>query len=88
VKGPRHPRQIRATAIGETFYQLRAGHRSAMNVRNAVFLLLATAVVCGVVWALHSLAHTRSWQSFAVICAMMLIVVMAAARYTPVDRQQ
>jgi len=59
-----------------------------MNVRNAVFLLLATAFVCGLVWALYSLAHARSWESFAVICAMMLIVVMAAARYTPVDQQQ
>ena len=59
-----------------------------MNVRNAVFLLFATAVVCGLVWALYSLAHTRSWESVAVICAMMLIVVMAAARYTPADPQQ
>ena len=59
-----------------------------MNVRNAVFVLLAIAVVCGFVWALHSLAYTRSWESFAVMCLMMLIVVMATARYTSVDKQQ
>jgi hypothetical protein len=59
-----------------------------MNVRNAVFLLFATAVVCGLVWALYSLAHTRSWESFAVICAMMLIAIIAIARYTPGDQQQ
>jgi hypothetical protein len=55
-----------------------------MNVRNAVSLLLATAVVCGLVWALHSLAHTRSWESFAVICALMFIVVCDG----PADRRQ
>jgi ABC-type phosphate/phosphonate transport system permease subunit len=59
-----------------------------MNVRNAVLLSFATAVVCGLVWALHSFAHTRSWESFAVMCVMMLIIIIAIARYTPVDKQQ
>jgi hypothetical protein len=72
----------------ETFYQLCVRHRSAMNVRNAVLLLFATAVACGLVWALHSLAHTRSWESFAVMCVMMLIVIIAIARYTPLDQQR
>jgi hypothetical protein len=56
-----------------------------MNRRDIIFLLAACSVGCGIVWALHSLANTHSWESFAFMCAMMVIAIMAMARYTAVD---
>jgi hypothetical protein len=55
-----------------------------MNVRNAVFLLLATAVVCGLVWALYLLAHTHSLLSFIFLCAMTFAIT-ATASYAVAD---
>ena len=67
-------------AIGKTLYQLRARHHRAMNTRNAVPFLLPAALVSGLIWALHSLAHTRSLSSFVILC-VVTFAIMASATY-------
>jgi hypothetical protein len=84
-----HPRQIRARAIGKMVYQLRARHRWAMNIPNAIFFLLMIAFMsglAGLVWALYLLAHTHSLLSFIFLCAMTF-AIMATASYA-VDHWQ
>jgi hypothetical protein len=83
---PLYPRQIRAIAIGKTVYQLPARHRWVMNTWNAVLFLLLAAFVSGLIWALHSLANTRSLSSFVILC-VVTFAIMASAAYT-VDRLQ
>jgi hypothetical protein len=57
-----------------------------MNTRNAVLFLLPTALVSGLVWALHSLAGTRSLSSFIILC-VVTFAIMASAAYA-VDHLQ
>jgi hypothetical protein len=83
---PLYPRQIRAIAISKTVYQLHTRHRWAMNTWNAVLFLLLAAFVSGLIWALHSLANTRSLSSFVILC-VVTFAIMASAAYT-VDRLQ
>ena len=83
---PLYPRQIRAIAIGKTVYQLPARHRWVMNTWNAVLFVLLAAFVSGLIWALHSLANTRSLSSFVILC-VVTFAIMASAAYT-VDRLQ
>jgi uncharacterized membrane protein YidH (DUF202 family) len=45
-------------------------------------------ILCGIVAALYSLAHTRSLLSFIVLCGVMAIAIAAAAWYTAIDQQQ
>jgi hypothetical protein len=76
-----------ARAIGETFYQLRARHVWAMNTPNAVLFLLLTVFVSGLIWALHSLANTRSLSSFVILC-VVTFAIMATASYAVNHMQQ
>jgi hypothetical protein len=49
-----------------------------MSTRNALLLLL-TAFVSGLIWALHSLANTRSLSSFAILCVVTFAIMATAA---------
>jgi hypothetical protein len=82
-----HPRQIRARAIGKTVYQLRALHRWCHEPRNAILFLLLIAFVSGLIWALHSLANTRSLSSFVILC-VVTFAIMASAAYAANHMQQ
>ena len=57
-----------------------------MNTRNAVLFLLLTIFVSGLIWALHSLANTRSLSSFVILC-VVTFAIMATAAYA-VDHMQ
>jgi hypothetical protein len=59
----------------------------AMNTRNAVLFLLLTAFVSGLIWALHSLANTRSLSSFVILC-VVTFAIMATASYAANHMQQ
>ena len=73
--------------IGKTVYQLRARHRSAMNTRNAILILLLIEFVSGLIWALHSLGATRSLSSFVILC-VVTFAIMASATYAVNHVQQ
>ena len=51
-----------------------------MNTRNAILILLLTAFVSSLIWALHSLAYTRSLSSFVILC-VVTFAIMATASY-------
>jgi hypothetical protein len=57
-----------------------------MNSQRAIVFLLM--ILCGIVEALYSLAHTRSLLSFIMLCGVMVIAIAAAAWYTAIDQQQ
>jgi hypothetical protein len=57
-----------------------------MNTRNTLLFLLMTAFVSGLIWALHSLANTRSLSSFVILC-VATFAIMASAAYA-VDHVQ
>jgi hypothetical protein len=59
----------------------------AMNTRNAVLFLLLTSFVSGLIWALHSLANTRSLSSFVILC-VVTFAIMASAAYAANHMQQ
>jgi hypothetical protein len=82
-----HPRQIRARAIGETFYQLRARHRWCHEHAKRRPFLAADSFVSGLIWALHSLANTRSLSSFVILC-VVTFAIMATASYSVNHMQQ
>jgi hypothetical protein len=58
-----------------------------MNTPNAVLFLLLTAFVSGLIWALHSLANTRSLSSFVILC-VVTFAIMATASYAANHMQQ
>jgi hypothetical protein len=58
-----------------------------MNTRNAVLFLLLTVFVSGLIWALHSLANTRSLSSFVILC-VVTFAIMASATYAANHMQQ
>jgi predicted acyltransferase len=57
-----------------------------MNTRNVILFLLLTAFMSGLIWALHSLANTRSLSSFVILC-VVTFAIMATAAYA-VDHLQ
>jgi ABC-type transport system involved in cytochrome c biogenesis permease subunit len=57
-----------------------------MSTRNAILFLLLIAFVSGLIWALHSLANTRSLSSFVILC-VVTFAIMASAAYA-VDHVQ
>ena len=57
-----------------------------MITRNAILLLLLTAFMSGLIWALQSLANTRSLSSFVILC-VVTFAIMATASYA-VDHWQ
>jgi hypothetical protein len=58
-----------------------------MNTRNAILILLLTAFVSSLIWALHSLAYTRSLSSFVILC-VVTFAIMASATYAVNHMQQ
>jgi hypothetical protein len=73
--------------IGKMIYQPCARHRWAMNTRNAILFLLLTSFMSGLIWALHSLANTRSLSSFVILC-VVTFAIMASAAYAANHMQQ
>jgi hypothetical protein len=59
----------------------------AMNTQNTVLFLLLTSFVSGLIWALHSLANTRSLSSFVILC-VVTFAIMASAAYAANHMQQ
>ena len=51
-----------------------------MITRNGILFLLLIAFVSGLIWALHSLANTRSLSSFVILC-VVTFAIMATASY-------
>ena len=58
-----------------------------MSTRNAILFLLLIAFVSGLIWALHSLANTRSLSSFVILC-VVTFAIMATASYAANHMQQ
>jgi hypothetical protein len=51
----------------------------AMNTRNAALFFLPTAFVSGLIWALYSLANTRSLSSFVILCVVTFAIMATAS---------
>jgi hypothetical protein len=72
-----HPRQIRARAIGETFYQLRARHRWCHEHAKRRAVLAVDCIRVGPYLG-TPLANTRSLSSFVILCVVTFAIMASA----------
>jgi hypothetical protein len=53
-------------------------HRRSMSMPSVVLFSLLAAFVCGLVWALYSLASTHSLSSFVILCTLTFAIMTTA----------